>query len=88
VHYNAALRLPSRLDEPVEAFRQRCMSLFGPVPVRPEGSDRNGKETARLAAAIESRALSGDELEVLVWRVGVGWYPTGVEPTPASADPL
>lgn len=88
VHYSAALRLPSRLDEPLEAFRQRCIGLFGSVPGRCEGFDRDGKETKRLAAAIESRALSGDELEVLLWRVGVAWYPTGVEPAPASADPL
>jgi hypothetical protein len=88
VHYNAALRLPSRLDEPLEAFRQRCIDLVGPVPGRREGSDRDGKETARLAAAIEGRALSAEELEVLLWRVGMGWYPTGVEPAPASADPL
>jgi hypothetical protein len=88
VHYDAALRLPSRLDEPLEAFRRRCLGLFGPVPGRREGCDRGGEEAERLAEAIESRALSGDELEVLLWRVGVGWYPTGVEPAPASADPL
>ncbi len=88
VHYSPALRLPSRLDEPVEAFRQRCIGLFGSVPTRCEGFDGDGKGTGRLAAAIESRVLSGDELEVVLWRVGVGWYPTGVEPAPASADPL
>jgi hypothetical protein len=88
VHYNAALRLPSRLDEPLEAFRQRCIGLFGPVPGRRQGTDRDVKETQRLAAAVESRVASGNEFEVLHWRVGVGWYPTGVEPAPASVDSL
>jgi hypothetical protein len=82
-HYNAALRLPSRLDEPLEAFRQRCIGLFGSVPGRRNRSDRDAKEIERLAAAIESRVLSGDELEVMHWRVGVGWYPTGVQPASA-----
>jgi hypothetical protein len=88
VHFNTALRLPSRLDEPLKAFQQRCIGLFGPEPGRRKESDRDVKETERLAAAVESRVLSGDELEVLHWRVGVAWYPTGVEPAPASADPL
>lgn len=65
VHYNTALRLPSRLDEPLETFRQRCIGLFGPEPGRRKGSDRDVKETERLAAVIESRVLSGDELEVM-----------------------
>lgn len=86
VHYNAALRLPSRLDEPLEAFQQRCIGLFGPVPGRREGSHLGGKENKRVAVAIESRALSGNDLEVLLWRVGVGWYPTGVEPAPVPID--
>lgn len=86
VHYNAALRLPSRLDEPLGAFRRRCIGLFGPIPGRREGCDRGGKEAERLAEAIESRALSGDELEVLLWRVGVVWYPDGVEPAADRAE--
>jgi hypothetical protein len=88
VHYHPVLRLASRLDEPSEAFRRRCVALATQAVPRREGSAWDPKEATRLAAAIESRVLTGEALEVRHWRVGVGWYPAGVEPAPAPGDPL
>ena len=88
VHYHPVLRLSSRLDEPEEEFRQRCASVFSRVARQRGGAVSDREARARLAAAFESRILAGDELEVLWWRVGVGWYPAGVEPASAARDPL
>jgi len=88
VHYHPVLRLSSRLDEPSEAFQRRCAALVNRTVRRREGSAFDTEAAARLAAAIESRVVTGEELEVLHWRVGVGWYPAGVGPAPAPRDPL
>jgi hypothetical protein len=87
LHYHGGLRLASSLDEPVEVFRRRCLALLAPV-LRNLESSRRESESARLISAIESRELSGRELKVLRWRVGVGWYPSGIEPAPAPEDPM
>jgi hypothetical protein len=88
VHYHPVLRLSSRLDEPREEFRRRCANIFSRV-ARQQGGATSGREAgARLAEVYESRTLTSDELEVLWWRVGVGWYPNGVEPVLAHVDPL
>jgi len=88
VHYHPVLRLGSRLDESGEEFRQRCASVFSRVARERGGAASDHEARARLAAAFESRAVTGNELEVLHWRVGVGWYPAGVGPAPAPRDPL
>jgi len=88
VHYHPVLRLSSRLDEPSEAFRRRCAALVNRTVRRREGSAFDTEGAVRLAGAIESRVVTGEELEVLHWRVGVGWYPAGVGPAPAPRDPL
>jgi len=88
VHYHPVLRLASRVDEPSEAFRRRCAALVNRAVPRRDGSACDAAEAARLAATIESRVVTGEELEVLHWRVGVGWYPAGVGPAPAPRDPL
>jgi hypothetical protein len=88
IHFHSVLRIPSRLEEPLEDFRRHCLRLL-PPPLRgggPQGSKE--AEAAPLAASIESRALTDDELLVLTLRVGLGWYPAGVEPVAAPTDPL
>lgn len=88
VHFHSVLRIPSRLEEPLEDFRRRCLRLLPPL-LRGGGlQGSEAAEAARLAASIESRALADDELLVLTLRVGLGWYPAGVEPAAAPADPL
>jgi hypothetical protein len=88
VHYHPVLRLCSRPDESREEFRRRCASVFSRAAGQRSGGASGGEASARLAAAFESRTLTVDELEVLWWRVGVAWYPEGVGPAPAQADPL
>jgi hypothetical protein len=87
LHLHTELRVVSRLDESVEGFRRRCVALSAPVLRRLDPSRRAG-EIARLAAAIETRELRGSELDVLRWRVGVGWYPSGIEPAGWAEDPM
>ncbi len=87
LHFHNQLRLASRLDEPPDAFRRRCLALLAPVLRNVDSSRRKG-EFARLAASIESRELRAGELHVLRWRVGVGWYPSGIEPAAAPEDPM
>jgi hypothetical protein len=88
VHYHPVLRLSSRLNEPREEFQRRCASVFSRAARQRGGAASDREAGARLAAAFESRTLTGDELEVLWWRVGVGWYPAGVEPTATPVNPL
>ncbi len=88
VHFHSDLRIPSRLEESLEDFRRRCLRLL-PPPLRGGGlQGSEAAEAARLAASIESRTIADDELLVLTLRVGLGWYPAGVEPAAAPADPL
>jgi hypothetical protein len=87
LHFHAGLRLASGLDEPIEVFRRRCLALLAPV-LRNLESPRCKVESARRTSTIESRELGGPELKVLRWRVGVGWYPSGIEPSPAPEDPM
>ena len=49
---------------------------------------RRKVEVDRLGAAIESRELRAGELQVVRWRVGVGWYPSGIEPVAEPEDPM
>jgi hypothetical protein len=87
-HYHPVLHLASGLDESPEAFRRRCVGLFAGAARRVQSPGREGRDAGRLGGAFETRALSGDELAVVRWRVGVGWYPAGVAPAPAPRDPL
>jgi len=88
VHFHPILRLASRLDEPLEGFRQRCMRLLEPVLRGAAEGDAEALARSRLQAPIESLALAGDRLGLLNLRAGVGWYPEGVEPAKPPADPL
>jgi len=87
LHYHTELRLASSLDEPVEGFRRRCLGVLAPA-LRSLDPTRRGGEAARLVAAIESRELGSGELQVMRWRVGVGWYPSGIAPAPARREPM
>jgi len=88
VHYNTVLRLRSRLDEPVETFRRWCASLVGKGPRVRNRSAAEREAADRVAESIVTRVLSGGEIEVLQLRVGVAWYPDGVEPAPCRDDRL
>lgn len=84
VHFHPVLRLCSRLDEPHDEFRRRCVSIFGRAAQQQGGATSDPEAAVRLAEAFQSRILTGDELEVLWWRVGVAWYPAGIEPVPVD----
>jgi hypothetical protein len=88
VYFHPVLGVASRLDEPLEDFRRRCMRLLEPVMRGAAASGREAPDQTRLVAPIESLSLPGDRLQVLSLRAGVGWYPEGVEPAPPPADPL
>jgi hypothetical protein len=88
VHYNTVLRLRSRLDEPVETFRGWCVSVVARGPRPRNGDDLEQEVADRVAESIVTRVLSGGEIEVLQLRVGVAWYPDGVEPAPCRDDRL
>jgi hypothetical protein len=87
LHFHPRLRLVSRVDEPSETFRRRCLAVMLPALRKLDAAHR-ALETAKLLAEVESRELDRGELVVLVWRVGVGWYPSGTEPSPAPGDPM
>jgi hypothetical protein len=87
LHFHPELRLASRLDESIESFRRRCLALSAPA-LRKLNPAHRAVEVARLGAAIESREVGAGELQVVRWRVGVGWYPSGVEPAAEQADPM
>ena len=86
LHYHPVLQLSSRLDEPVEVFRRWCASLVVRGPRLGKGSASEREAAGRLAEGVETRVLSGGEIEVLHLRVGVGWYPDGVEPATGWAE--
>jgi hypothetical protein len=86
VHYNTVLRLRSRLDEPVETFKHWCASLVSGGPRVRKGSALEREAADRVAKNIVTRVLSGGEIEVVRLRVGIGWYPEGVEPAPCRDD--
>jgi hypothetical protein len=88
VHYNAVLRLASRLDEPIERFRRWCASLVSQAVLQEEASPSKRAAGARVAGAVETRVLTPAEIEVVRLRAGVAWYPDGVEPAPGWADRL
>jgi hypothetical protein len=87
LHFHPRLRFASSVDEPSEAFRRRCLALMIPALRNLEAS-RRAAETAKLLAEIESRDLNGGEVIVLMWRVGVGWYPAGIEPSCGWGNPM
>ncbi len=86
LHYHRGLRLASRMDEPIDGFRRRCLALLVPL-VRRLDATGGGEGSSLLVGAIETRALGSGELEVVHWRLGVGWYPSGIEPAAAPEDP-
>jgi hypothetical protein len=87
LHHHAALGLTSGLDEPVPAFRRRCLRLLMP-PGGPGVGEQTAAAMAQVAAQIESRPLTATELQVRCCRVGVGWYPAGVTPSRPDSDLL
>jgi len=80
------LGLVSRLGETASSFRHRCLRAFAPT-VR-EGLWRRDAQAAqavaRMLAGIQERTLGQQELEVVQGRVGLAWYPAGLEPTLSS----
>ncbi len=84
---HATLRIVSRPGESPEAFRRRLLQSVGPA-VR-AGTWR-GEEAAaglaRLAAAVETRQLAGEEFSARRLLVGVVWYPLGVDPRVAKDE--
>lgn len=89
VYRQPQLGLVSELGEQEGAFFRRCLSIFGPAL---RAGDMRGEQgaaaMATVRAAIEVRQLGPGELLTPALRVGVGWYPTGIEPTTAPADLL
>jgi hypothetical protein len=86
VHYNTVLRLRSRIDEPLETFRHWCASLVSGGPRLRKGSALEREAADRVANSIVTRVLSGGEIEVVQLRVGIAWYPDGVEPARCRDD--
>jgi hypothetical protein len=89
VHRHAELALVSRLDEPADEFRRRCLA-----PLRPllqGGGPPPADAAARLAAlarGIQSMTLGPEHLDALCARVAVAWHPAGGGPRPAAGDAM
>jgi hypothetical protein len=88
MHYNAVLRLASRLDEPIDAFRRWCASLVSRAVLQGEVPPSERVAAARVAGAVATRVLTPAEIEVVRLRAGVAWYPDGIEPATGLADRL
>ncbi len=87
LHRQPELGLVSRLDEPRDEFRKRCLSLLRPLLL----AGTAGRETiagrlARIAAGIESLPLSVEQITVRHARLGLVWYPEGRAPAVPAAE--
>lgn len=87
VHRQSTLGLVSRLDEPRDEFRKRCLALLRPL-LHGGGADRDAvaSRLAQIAAGIESEALRHDRFAVRHARIGLVWYPDGREPAAPAAE--
>ncbi len=86
VHRQAALDLVSRLDEPREEFRRRCLTLLRPLLGRDGAAGENlAERLGRIASGVETVDLGREEIAVRYARVGVVWYPAGREPAQSAA---
>ncbi len=87
VHRSAELGLTSAVDEPLAAFRRRCLrTLAGAVRDGALAGDAGASAVARIAGSIETAVLAGERLELTAARAGVGWYPEGLGPGRADED--
>lgn len=87
IHRSAELDLTSRLDEPLPQFRRRCLrALSGAVRGGVVTGERGAEAVSRVAASVETVVLDGSMLAAVTARVGVGWYPDGIEPALAGSD--
>lgn len=86
---NRELGLTSLLDETPDAFRRRCLAVFGPA-MRGGGlaSAEGAAAIGRIAAAIDRIELGETSCVRLRARAGLGWYVQGIEPKRAGADLL
>lgn len=88
MYHQPALGLVSALGESFSAFRHRCLKAVARTVQ--EGLLRRDPAAAvavsRVVEDIERRALGPEEQQVLEARVGVAYYPQGVEPGLASAN--
>jgi hypothetical protein len=87
LHFHPVLRLASTLGEPLDAFRRRCRAALALAMHGAMGA-RRSSEAGRLVAGVESRRLGAGELEVLLWRAGVAWYASPIQPEAAPDDPM
>ena len=91
VHRHRELGVISRLDEPGETFRKRCLSPLRPLLQRDGASMPPAEIAARLgtlASGIETAHLGADSLELRCARLAVVWYPAGIGPALAPVDPM
>lgn len=83
-----ALGFVSALGESFSAFRHRCLKAVARTVQ--EGLMRRDPKAAQVVAqvvdGIERRSLGPEERQVVEARVGVAYYPEGLEPGLASED--
>lgn len=91
VHRHPELEVVSRLDEPADEFRRRCLAPLRPLVQAGGGGAAAAARAARLGAlarGIETVRLDPECLEVLIARLAVVWYPAGSGPRPPASDPM
>jgi hypothetical protein len=87
LHRQPMLGLVSRLDEPRDEFRKRCLGLLRPLLNRTGTSGEElAEKLARVAADIASVSIGREEIAVRHAEVGVVWYPAGREPATTAVD--
>ncbi|MCS7182529.1 MAG: hypothetical protein NZ869_05405 [Thermoanaerobaculum sp.] len=82
LHRQPALGMVSQFGEELGSFRHRCLRAFAPSVQ--QGLLRRDPQAARAVAqmvdGIETRELTAEEGAFLEARVGLAYYPQGVEP--------
>ena len=89
VHRQRDLGIVSRLGEPRETFRKRCLSPLRPLLRAGAGAIAQAELAARLvalASGIETIQLGADSLELRCARMAVVWHPEGAGPASAPPD--
>jgi hypothetical protein len=89
VHRHRELGVVSRLDEPAESFRRRCLAPLRPLLQRGGASTARAEVAARigaLASGIESMRLGAASLSVRCAQAAEVWYPEGTGPALSPAD--
>ncbi len=88
MYYQPFLGMVSSLGESFAAFRHRCLKAVAQTVrealVRREPAA--AQAVARVVESIERRVLGEGEMDVLEARVGLAYYPEGVEPGVASGN--